>query len=225
MVAFTLGYGTDTERYRHGGRRGRRRRSRGGRRASSRHHVEPPRRQPPGTIVASGQLHGAAAQVNIRPSAAVAITGDGSYLDDSDGSAVAINNQGTVTFSCTGAVDTDLYVPFNNSGSVVLQQGGIGLGNFGIPSTSTGTFTGAAGTYLAPIEQTLTASSVVSTAGQVEAAYDADAGSFSAAGGTLAISAGFTGPVLGVGPSLEVDGTCTFAPTAGGPVTLTTERR
>ncbi len=53
---------------------------------------------PPGTSSPPASSS-AGAQVNILPSAAVAITGDGSYLDDSDGSAVAINNQGTVTFS------------------------------------------------------------------------------------------------------------------------------
>ena len=78
-------------------------------------------------IDAPDQFLSGGAQVNFLPTATVNIDGDGSYLANGDGSPVAINNQGTVTISCTGTDETEIDVPFNNSGSVNLVEGDVSL--------------------------------------------------------------------------------------------------
>jgi hypothetical protein len=142
-----------------------------------------------------------------------------------DGSATFFTNAGSV--SHTGPAGSgEINAAFTNTGSVIVQQGGLSLR--GTSSTvSTGTFTGAAGTNLTLIGQALAGSSVISSNGFVEVVNSVEAGSYSAAGGTYADSTSFTGPVVNLGPSLEVgrDGnsrTVSFAPASGGPVTLTT---
>ena len=64
---------------------------------------------------------------------------------------------------------------------------------------STGTFTGAAGTSLNLYDEVLAPSSVISSAGTVGLNLCTEAGSYSAAGGTIADDSTFTGPVLDLG--------------------------
>ena len=105
-------------------------------------------------------------------------------------------------------------------GTLQLLSGTLNLAGGG---TIGGTITGAAGTVLGLSGQDLTTSSVISSGGSVQLNSSIDAGSFSAAGGTFAESASFTGTVVSLGGSLEVAGTVSFAPAVGGPVTLTTD--
>ena len=128
--------------------------------------------------------------------------------------------------------ETDINIPFNNTGSVSVQAGFLHLGesDYSIVSTSTGSFTGAAGTTLYLTSEDLTASS--SIAGDtVWLGGVNDAGSYDAGTTTGAFSTTFTGTILGLGSSLDVGaglgffqtgGTVDFSPSAGGPVTLTT---
>ncbi len=147
----------------------------------------------------------------------VDIGGDGSF-----------NNAGTLTASTPLGDQVFFSIPFNNAGSVVVQRGELDLGYLA-SATSTGSFTGAAGTTLNLDLQMLAPSSEICSQGTVGLYACIEAGSYSAAGGTLADDTTFTGPVLDLGSSLEVDegyenygGPVSFAPAAGGPVTLTT---
>ena len=79
----------------------------------------------------------------------------------------------------------------------------------------------SAGTTLGLDGQDLTTSSVISSAGSVALNGCTEAGSYACTGDTNATNTTFTGPVA-LGISLEVNGTVSFAPTSGGPVTLTT---
>ncbi len=127
--------------------------------------------------------------------------------------------------------ETDINIPFNNTGSVSVQAGFLHLGESDYPilSTSTGSFTGAAGTTLYLTSEDLTASS--SIAGDtVWLGGVNDAGSYDAGTATVAFSTTFTGAIIGLGNSLDVGGlgsfqaggTVGFSPSSGGPVTLTT---
>ncbi len=134
---------------------------------------------------------------------------------------MAFHNAGTVTSDAADGSSVSISVPFINTGSVVLQQGSLSLGGDEV-TPSTGSFSAAAGTTLSLSEQVLTPASVIASAGAVSLAFTAEAGSYSAAGSTSAYGTSFTGSVLDLGSSLEVGATVSFAPTAGGPVTLTT---
>jgi hypothetical protein len=154
--------------------------------------------------------------------ASFAVTGPGGGYNGigSDGSAVSFINAGSFTAS-TGA-DVRVQIPFANSGSVQLLQGDLELDGTG-GTASTGSFTAAAGTHLDLTGQALAASSVVSSDGSVAIEGSTEAGSFRAAGGTSAADTTFTGPVVSLGPSLDVHGPVAFAPASGGPVTLATD--
>jgi hypothetical protein len=130
------------------------------------------------------------------------------------------NNAGTFIRS-GDANQTDINIPFNNTGSVSLQAGFLHLGesDYPIVSTSTGSFTGAAGTTFYLTDEVLTAAS--SLAGDtVSLGRVTDAGNYTAASGTSANNATFTGPVQNLGNSFDVYGTVSFNPAS--PVTLTT---
>ena len=149
---------------------------------------------------------------------------DGEFTWDTSqsGPAPAFNNAGTFTRSGDSGA-TDIEIAFNNTGSVDVQAGFLHVGQSGsaIVSTSTGSFTGAAGTTLYLAAEDLTASS--SIAGDtVSLSGVTDAGSYQAVSGTGANDVSFTGPILGVGNSIGIGGTVSFSPTSGGPVTLTT---
>ena len=135
-----------------------------------------------------------------------------------DGTGV-FNNFGMLTSTAQAGID----VPFNNSGSVVITQGSLGLGvNTASPSSaSSGSFTAAAGTTLSLAGEALSSSSVIASDGTVQLQNCTEAGSYSATAGTYADDVTFTGAVLALG-NLEVNGTVNFAPAVGGPVTLTT---
>ena len=153
------------------------------------------------------------------------IDGDGSVSGQRRRLTRRHQQPGNRSISCTGTDETEIDVPFNNSGSVNLVEGDVSLGAspyIAGTSTSSGTFTAAAGTSLSLGGEDLTTTSSVSSGGAVETDSCAVEGSFGAAGGTIAYDSTFTGPVLDVGPSLEVDGTSSFAPAVGGPVTLDT---
>ncbi len=143
----------------------------------------------------------------------------GNALNTNDGSTAAFVNQG----SFASATDSFVRVgsPFANSGTVADQQGELDLGGTG-STVSSGSFTAAAGTTFDLNGQVLTASSSISSDGFVSIIDSTDAGSYSATAGTVADNTSFPGTVLAVGSSLEVGGAVSFAPTAGGPVTLTT---
>ena len=137
-----------------------------------------------------------------------------------DNSAAAFNNAGTFI----AATGVSVAAPFANSGSVIVQQDDGALFEGNGSTVSTGTFTAAAGTDLEIDDEMLAASSVVSSDGSVTLVGCTEAGSYSAAGGTSASGTTFTGTVVNVGSSLLVgtNGTVSFAPSVGGPVTLTT---
>ena len=161
------------------------------------------------------------AVINNLAGASFAIVGSSARMIAGDDSAVAFNNAGTLTCSTSGGAN--IYIPFSNTGSVDLLQDSLGLGNTNYgDTTSTGSFTGAGGTDLAIGATNLTTTSTVSSAGTVELVNCTEAGSYNAAGGTIAVGTAYTGPVLDLGSSLEIDGAVSFAPAVGGPVTLTT---
>ncbi len=168
----------------------------------------------------------AGASINNLAGATFTVSGGGGgsdAIEPGDSSAVAFNNAGTfiASTSTVAGDDVEIHVPFANSGSVQLQQGTLNLSGTG-STPSTGSFTAAAGTTLGLDGQVLAASSVVSSDGSVSIEGSAEAGSYAAAGGTFALDTSFTGPVVALGASLEVDGPVSFAPASGGPVTLTT---
>ena len=140
--------------------------------------------------------------------------GDGSF-----------NNAGTFIASTAVGSDVDFGPTFYNTGTVDVQGGELELESDGA-TPNAGTFTGAAGTSLVLRDEVLAPTSVISSAGFVTLNICDDAGSFSAAGGTVADDTSFTGTVLELGSSLEVAASqgpsVSFAPAAGGPVTLTT---
>jgi hypothetical protein len=110
---------------------------------------------------------------------------------------------------------------FNLSGaSLQLVSGTLNLSGGG---TTSGSITVAAGTTLGLSGQDLTSSSVISSQGYVDFGGCTEAGRYSTTGDTAAGSTSFTGPVT-LGSSLYVgrSGTVSFAPAAGGPVTLAT---
>jgi hypothetical protein len=129
-------------------------------------------------------------------------------------------NAGTLIKSAGS--DSFFNLPFGTTGTVHVEQGTLSLGDFFAPEVSTGQIVGDPGTTLKLNYFTLDAAS--SIAADVVSLYGVDdAGSYSAAGGTYASGTTFTGTVANLGPSLEVaQGTVSFAPAAGGPVTLTT---
>jgi hypothetical protein len=75
------------------------------------------------------------------------------YLNAADNSAVAFNNSCSLTCSAGGGGSAAIEMPFNNSGSVDVQQGTLNLG--GGPATSSGSFTAAAHTVLALLGENL----------------------------------------------------------------------
>ena len=105
-----------------------------------------------------------------------------------------------------------------NGASLALLAGNLGLSGGG---TISGTISGAAGTNLSLNGESLTTSSVISSAGLVALDGCTEAGSYTSTGDTNAINTSFRGPVQ-LGTSLEASQTVSFAPAAGGPVTLTT---
>ncbi len=135
------------------------------------------------------------------------------------------NNAGTFTSTTAASGDDDFAPVFNNSGTVDVLGGELELEGDDV-TQGTGTFNGAAGTFLELADEVLAPSSVVASDGFVAMNICTDAGSYRAGGGTVADDATFTGPVQSLGSSLEVSGTyggsVNFAPAAGGPVTLTT---
>ena len=74
-------------------------------------------------------------------------SGDGVSGVDIGGNG-SFNNTGTFIASTPLGDQVFCEVPFNNAGSVVVQQGELDLG-YNARATSTGSFTGAAGTTLA----------------------------------------------------------------------------
>ena len=137
-------------------------------------------------------------------------TGGGSF-NASDNSAVAFNNEGAFTeASPTGVV---FNIPFNNSGSVVVEQGELDVFDGG---TSSGSFQVDAGAYLQfGGTQTLSALSSISGGGSVT--WDGNAtvaGSYAVSGSTSIMSGGsaaFSGPVSPNMASLSVaNGTADF---------------
>ena len=149
-----------------------------------------------------------------------------SYTRDDEGSIsrtdlsdVEFNNAGTL--DCAAEVDGGAFigVQFNNTGSVDLQEGFLTLGGDGA-SISTGSFTGDVGTALELDVQFLTPESAVCTAGTLRFVTCIVGGSLSATGSTYAANTNFTGPVLDVGSSLEINALVSFAPASGGSVQL-----
>ena len=158
---------------------------------------------------------------NLAGATFVASGGQGGSIGAGDGSLVAFNNLGTFTCSVPPAYQVAITVPFVNTGSVVLKQGGLTLNGDGM-TTSTGSITTAAGTYLDLQNMVLAPGSVVSSDGDVELDGVTVAGSYSAAGATITYGATFTGPEPDLGTSLVVaQSGCSFAPAVGGPVPLT----
>ena len=158
---------------------------------------------------------------NLAGATFVASGGQGGSLAAGDGSAVAFNNTGTFTCSVPPCYQVAITLPFVNTGSVVLDQGGLTLNGDGM-TPSPGTITTAAGTYLDLQNMVLPPSSLVSSNGDVELDGVTEAGSYSSAGATITYGAAFTGQVLGLGSSLVVaQYGCSFAPSVGGPVPLT----
>ncbi len=158
---------------------------------------------------------------NLAGATVAAVGAAGSYVGG-DG---VFNNAGTFTSTTAASGDDDFVPVFNNSGTVDLQGGELELEGDGV-TPGTGTFIGASGTYLDLANEVLAPSSVVSSDGIVAMIICTDAGSYRAAGGTVADDATFTGPVESLGSSLEVSGSeggsVSFTPAVGGPVTLTT---
>ena len=148
-------------------------------------------------------------------SSGVLVQGNGSF-----------NNAGTFTASTAVGGDVNIGPAFFNTGTVVLTGGELDLSGDGA-TPNTGTFTGTARTSLNLYDEVLAPSSVICSAGTVGLNLCTEAGSFSAAGDTFADDSSFTGPVLGVGTSLEISNTngtglsVRFAPAVGGPVKLT----
>jgi hypothetical protein len=122
------------------------------------------------------------AVINNEPGASFAVLGTApnSPVNAGDSSAVAFNNAGA--FSCSVAGSVQVNIPFSNSGTVNVAQGGLNLGGNG-STVSTGSFTGAAGTGLGIIGQMLTTSSVISSDGSVGLNGCTEAGSLCCAGG------------------------------------------
>ncbi|MHC5540526.1 beta strand repeat-containing protein, partial [Singulisphaera rosea] len=172
-------------------------------------------------IVAPNQFLLRGATLNNLTGASLSLTGGGSYLDVNDGSNASINNFGSISASFSD--DTNFSVPFNNQGSFSLNAGSVALGRDGMPSSSSGSFLAAAGTSLTLTAQQLTNPSSISSDGTVQLNISDDQGSFRAAGGTGLYYSNITGNVLDLGHYLQVDGTDTIAPAAGGPVTLSTD--
>ncbi len=145
----------------------------------------------------------------------------GGAIGDGDGSAVAFHNAGTFISSTAPASAASIAVAFVNTGSVDLELGMLNLDGDGV-TPSSGTITAAAGTDLGLNNMALAPGSVVSSDGFVSVNGCTVAGSFGDAGGTYAQSSSFTGTVLDLGTSLEVYGTVSFTPAAGGSMALPT---
>jgi hypothetical protein len=90
-----------------------------------------------------------------------------------DGSAVAFDNAGSFTSTSTLAFGFDIQVPFNNSGTVNVQRGTLGLSN----ATNSGTVRISSGTTLGVGSYTQTAGATVLNGGTIN-------------GGALGINAG-----------------------------------
>ncbi len=165
----------------------------------------------------------AGAVINNLVGASFTVTGSvgGGSIQAGDSSAAAFHNAGTLTCDAAVGSSASISVPFINTGSVVLQQGSLGLGGDGV-TPSTGSFSAAAGTYLTLGNMVLAPGSAICSDGSVVLAGVTEEGNYSA-GTTVTYGATFTGPVLGLGSSLVVaQYECSFAPAVGGPVTLTT---
>jgi len=132
------------------------------------------------------------------------------------------NNQGT--FLKTGAAYADFSLPVINTGDVEVQSGYLLLGAGYVPTAavvSTGSYYGSAGTTLLLRTEGLGITSVV-LGDQVILQGVSEAGSYQASTATSAYNTTFSGPVLGLGSSLDITGSVSFSPSSGGPATLTT---
>ena len=116
----------------------------------------------------------------------------------------AFNNAGTINKS-TGTGELPFNVPFNNSNVVNLQTGTL---NFNTSGTSTGTFTGAAGTLFKFSNHNLQAGSTINAPAVEFTQTNTVAGTYNVTS-TTTISPGtttFTGNVTNLGTTLDIAG-------------------
>ncbi len=130
------------------------------------------------------------------------------YLNQ--GAAGTFNNSGTLIQASSSGITNGLGdgVAFNNSGSVQVQSGNLGVGG----GTSSGSFSVAAGSDLELSGQTLSSASSVTGAGQVDWSSSTVAGLYNISG-TTNVDSGlvdFTGTVSNVGQTMAIGGTADF---------------
>ncbi len=146
---------------------------------------------------------------------------DGSYPDYPTASEFI--NAGSVVKSVGATTgESDLTMPFLNTGTVDVQQGTLSVGGEGLAGTSTGQLLGDPGTSLELQDLDLDANSSVS-GDTVSLYFVNDAGSYSAASGTYAYYASLTGPVTSVGSYLDDARYLDYSPASGVmPTSITT---
>ena len=146
---------------------------------------------------------------------------DGAYPDYPTASEFI--NAGSLVKSVGASTgESDLTMPFLNTGTVHVQQGYLSVGGTGAAGTSTGQFIGDPGTSLNLSNLDLDANSSVS-GDTVSLNFANDAGSYSATSGTYAYYASLTGPVTSVGSYLDEARYLDYSPAAGvTPTSITT---
>ena len=146
---------------------------------------------------------------------------DGAYPDYPTASEFI--NAGSLVKSVGASTgESDLTMPFLNTGTVHVQQGYLSVGGAGAAGTSTGQFIGDPGTSLNLSNLDLDANSSVS-GDTVSLNFANDAGSYSATSGTYAYYASLTGPVTSVGSYLDEARYLDYSPAAGvTPTSITT---
>ncbi len=164
------------------------------------------------------------AVINNLAGATFALVGTGQYvMGNTDGSAVAFNNYGSLTSSTTpnsnGNDRAEINTNFVNSGTVSVLQGELDLS--GNNAVNSGTFAGSAGTYLDIASEVLSSSAAINSQGTVELDYSTDDAAYSA-GSSVFFADTLTGPIGSLGATVTIHNTVTFTPGAGGAATLST---